>query len=129
MRTSRPSQSPSYGSLVDAVATEFRSRFGLIDCWYEPFPFDRQLPRIEPGRIVLPGAEPGIDSWNIGTGIELPVRWGNLPLGRFVLVPASPTTVVGLSPTDRTHATAIATEVAPTIAAALAVDEAGRDHS
>ena len=61
---------------------------------FESFPFDVQLPRIEPGRIVLPGAEPGVAPWRLDAGVELPVRLGDVMLGRFVLVAATPTSGV-----------------------------------
>ena len=111
---------------ADVVAAELTARLDLIDCWYEPFPFDRQLPRIEPGRIVLPATEPGIPSWNLGAGVELPVRVGGLTLGRFVLLPPTLTSGVALSPGDRSAAIAIAERIAPELAAAMIAEE--REH-
>jgi hypothetical protein len=93
--------------------------FGLQACWFEPFPFDVQLPRIEPGRIILPGTEPGVEEWSSDKGVELPVRFTGLTLGRFVLVPASPTTGVGFSHVARAEAIAMVERVGGVIAAAV----------
>ena len=98
-------ESPAHESPIDATASRFMELFGLDACWYEPFPFDRQLPRIEPGRIVLPATEPGIEPWSCDLGVELPVRFSGLTLGRFVLVPSSPTVGVAFSPAAREAAT------------------------
>jgi hypothetical protein len=105
--------------LVEATASRLVAMFGLRSCSFEPFPFDRQLPRIEPGRIVLPGTEPGVEQWSCDKGVELPVRFTGLTLGRFVLVPAMPTTGVGFSHVDRAEAIAMAESVGKVIAAAL----------
>ena len=103
-------------ALVDSSAERLRAMFELVDCWYEPFPFDAQMPRIEPGRIVLPAAEPGVARWSYGGGIELPVRTcGGLLLGRFVLAPAETTSGVVLSPQRR----AIALRIAEAVGARL----------
>jgi hypothetical protein len=96
--------------------------FGLRACWFESFPFDAQLPRIEPGRIVLPADEPGVASWSGEVAIELPVRHCGLSLGRFVLVPASPTTGVGFSVTARDHAMSMAASVGMRIAADIGAE-------
>ncbi len=61
----------------------------LCACRFEPFPFEVQLPRIEPGRIVIPVEEPGIAAWSGQAGVELPVHLSGLTVGRFVLVPAT----------------------------------------
>ena len=99
--------------------------FELCACWFEAFPFDAQLPRIEPGRIVLPAAEPGVLPWSCGLGVELPVRFEGLTLGRFVLVPAFPTTGVGLSPADRKEAISLAANVGAELGAAMLNETAG----
>jgi hypothetical protein len=95
---------------------------GLRTCWFEPFPFDAQLPRIEPGRIVLPADEPGVASWSLGPGVELPVRHDGLTVGRFVLVSVSPTAGVGFSPSERDEAISTVVPVGALIAAALIAD-------
>jgi hypothetical protein len=108
----RPSSEP----VVEDTARRLIAIFGLRACWFESFPFDAQLPRIEPGRVVLPAAEPGIEWWSLDAGVELPVRFSSLTLGRFVLVPASPTCGVALSPTERATAIAMVEPVAAVIA-------------
>ena len=91
-----------------------RDLCGLLDLrgsWFEPWPFERQLPRLEPGRVVLPPDEPGSRSygtWRPDDGIELPVRFGDLVLGRFVLVPAVHTVGVVLDPSARQRAIELA---------------------
>jgi len=93
--------------LVRQFAAELTARFELRACWFEPFPFDRLLPRIEPGRIVVPAAEPGAQSfteWLPTHGVELPVRYGALTLGRYVLVPRVCTCGVALAAASRKHA-------------------------
>ena len=101
------------------LALRLRTMFDLDDCRFEPFPFDTQLPRIEPGRIVLPASEPGIESWRLDRGIELPVRAGGLLVGRFVLVPKSPTSGAALSPHERGEAIELANGIAPIVAEAM----------
>jgi hypothetical protein len=107
---------------TEAVASRLMELLRLRDCWYEPFPFDAQLPRIETGRIELPAVEPGIKPWDLDSGIELPVRLRGLTLGRFVLVPSTRTCGVALLPASRTEAIKLAQNVAPTIAARLIVE-------
>ena len=111
--------------VVDATSSRLVSMLGIQTCWFEAFPFDAQMPRIEDGRIELPAPEPGVASWSFGGGIELPVRLAGLTLGRFVLVPLVPTTGVALSPSDRSEARALAERVAPAIAAAMLNETAG----
>ena len=115
----------SAGPAVEAASIELAEMFGLRACWFESFPFDSQLPRIEPGRIVLPAAEPGIEPWSFGTGVELPVRFRGLTLGRFVLVPAEQTTGVGFPPARRAEAISMAETVAAEVAAALLNERTG----
>jgi hypothetical protein len=114
----------SYEPLIEATAARIVVLFRLGACWFEAFPFDRQLPCIEPGRIVLPATEPGVAPWSIDA-IELPVRGAGLTLGRFVLVPDGPTCGVQLPPRDRSIAIELAAEVGDAIAIALADDTAG----
>jgi hypothetical protein len=112
-------QSPATEPILYAAATWLVAKFGLRACRFEPFPFDVQLPRIEPGRVVLPAAEPGLAAWSGEPGVELPVRHCGLPVGRFVLVPESPTTGVGFSPTDRAEAISMTVGLGRVIAAAM----------
>ena len=109
---------PIYDPAVRALAAELGGIFDLRECRYEPFPFDAQLPRIEPGRIV-PAAEPGV----------LPVCAEGLALGRFVLVPRSPTCGVSLSPRGRTIAITLAERLAPLIAGAILADERASERA
>jgi hypothetical protein len=104
---------------VDLIAADLAELLALRDCWFEPFPFEAQLPRIEPGRILLPASEPGLTPWRTDTAIELPVRLDGLTLGRFVLAPAKPTVGVSLSPDGRAIAIDLANSVAPVVAKAL----------
>ena len=121
--TSHGSASDFRDTFVDelsvAVATRLVEMFGLRDCWFEAFPFDAQMPRIEPGRIVLPAAEPGIAPWAYDAGVELPVRYRGLTLGRFVLAPAATTTGVTFAPRDRAAAIAMAERVGAALGSAL----------
>jgi hypothetical protein len=99
------------GDLVTQVADELAAHLDLRACWFEPFPFDTLLPRIEPGRIVVPAAEPGIRpyfEWQASDGVELPVRYEALTLGRFVLVPQVSTCGVALGLDARKSAIAVA---------------------
>ena len=97
---------------VDAAAARLTAMFGLRDCWFEGFPFAVQLPRIEPGRIVLPRREPGLAPWHLDLGIELPVHACGLTLGRFVLVPSSHTVGLALPLSQRAVAIEIAGDIA-----------------
>ncbi len=115
-------QSPATESILCAAATWLVAKFGLCACRFEPFPFDVHLPRIEPGRVVLPAAEPGVAVWSGEPGVELPVRHFGLPVGRFVLVTQSSTTGVGFSPSDRAEAISMMVGVGRVIAAAMLAD-------
>src|SRR5262249_3852530 len=90
------------------VADRLVSLLGLRACRFEPFPFDDLLPRIEPGRIVLPAEEPALGPWTIGHGVELTVRCNDLPLGRFVLISSEPTVGLAFPPTAREAALMVA---------------------
>jgi len=122
MRGSRSDTAAAEAPAIDTVVDQLGELFDLRACWYEPFPFDSQLPRIEPGRIVLPASEPGIRWWRCGAGIELPVRAGNLLLGRFVLVPEARTSGVALSPAGREQAIGLADQLGPLVAGARRAD-------
>ena len=110
---------PVGGSIAEPFVPQLIVLFGLRACWYESFPFDLQLPRIEPGRIVLPSDEPGVSSWSLDLGVELPVRYRGLTLGRYVLVPASPTIGVDFSPASRAEAISMVVPVGALIAEVL----------
>ena len=104
---------------IARTAERLTGMFDLVGCRFEPFPFDTQLPRIEPGRIVLPGEEPGLEPWSLDTGIELPIRFRDLTVARYVLVPRRPTAGAALSPSLRWVAIALATQLGEAIAARL----------
>ena len=110
---------PSGGPIAESTVPRLIALFGLRACWYESFPFDVQLPRIERGRILLPPDEPGVASWSGEVGVELPVRHGGLTLGRYVLVPSSPTSGVAFPATTRAEAIEMAAAVGTRIAAAV----------
>jgi hypothetical protein len=119
MYTAQNPHSASSGPLLDDVSAWLIQLFDLRDCWFEPFPFEVQLPRIEPGRIVLPASEPGVRDWRFGGGIELPVRAHGLTLGRFILLPPEDTCGVALGANDRATAIDVVEAIAPTIADAV----------
>ena len=101
---SRPTSLPPLPGPLDGCAGRIKTLLGLRACWFESFPFDRTLPRLEQDRVVLPAAEPGAQSyadWRPGLGIELPVEYRGLTLGRFVLVPDVPTCGIAIPPTAR----------------------------
>jgi hypothetical protein len=104
--------------LLDVISALLVEHLDLRDCWFEAFPFDTQLPRIEPGRIMLPEPEPGLAPWALDNGVELPVRYGALTVGRFVLVPRTRTTGTAFDPELR----AAALELMGPVAAAVALD-------
>jgi len=107
------------------AALEMTVMLDLRGCWFEPFPFDRQLPRIEQGRIVLPPAEPGIAPWS-DAGVELPVVANGLTVGRFVLEPSVGSVGAVFSPTVRERAVAMADDLAPSVAVAVIRGDADR---
>jgi hypothetical protein len=110
---------PTGGAIAEPLVPQLIAMFGLRTCWFEAFPFDVQLPRIEPGRIVLPAEEAGVLSWPLGIGVELPVRYAGLTLGRYVLVPVTPTAGVAFPPALRDEAIAMADAVGSRIAETL----------
>jgi hypothetical protein len=77
---------------------------GLADGWFEPWPYDRQLPTIARGRVMLPADEPGTigySEWCTADGVGLPVIRGGPEIGRFVLLPRIPTVGIAWSPEQR----------------------------
>jgi len=113
---------PGTEALLYATATQLVATLELRACRFEPFPFDTQLPRIEPGRVVVAADEPGIAPWAGDPGVELPVRFGDLTVGRFVLVPGMPTAGVAFSPTARDEAIAMVSGLGEVLAAAMLAD-------
>jgi hypothetical protein len=90
---------------------------GVVACAYEPFPFDVMLPRVAPGRIVLPAAEPGIRSyahWSAEDGVEVPVYAEGLLFGRFVVRGERATCGVGFPPGSRARMLQLAERAALT---------------
>jgi hypothetical protein len=122
LREAQASTEAPPGSTIDDVvartAAEIAMLLDLRACWYEPFPFDGLLPRIEQGRIVLPTSEPGVAPCSTA-GVELPVRVNGLTLGRFVLIPPKPSVGVAFLPSARDRAVGLAEQTGPLLAAAL----------
>ncbi len=112
---------PAVSGIEGRLAETAGAIAGLLDlraCWFELFPFDVLLPRIEQGRIVVPAPEPGLAPCS-SLGVELPVRVNGLTVGRFVLIPLLPSAGVIFSPTARDQASALASQAGPLLAAAL----------
>jgi hypothetical protein len=109
------------------AASEISAMLDLRACWFEPFPFDVQMPRIEQGRIVLPPPEPGLAPWS-DTGVELPVLANGLNVGRFVLEPSSASVGAVFSPSARERAVAMAGELGGHVAAVLVSGDPSRLH-
>jgi hypothetical protein len=83
----------------------------LRACWFEPWPYDCELPVIEGRRIVLPADEPGVAPFSTRSpdnGVALPVRSATLELGRFVLLSRTPTVGVAWTPEARARARELA---------------------
>lgn len=110
---------PDYDTAIAWTADRLTAVLDLLGCRFESFPFDTQLPRIEPGRIVLPADEPGLAPWSFEAGIELPIRFRDLTVGRFVLLPRERTVGVTLSPSRRWDAIALASDLGETVAARI----------
>jgi hypothetical protein len=118
---------PRAPNLELLFATTFRELSALCDlraCWFERFPFDTALPRIEPGRILGPAEEPGVPAVSYA-GIELPVRLNGLTLGRIVLLPSAQSVRMVFTATARERAIAMAAELAAPVAAALTTGKLG----
>jgi len=114
-------------SLEHLFAQTFRELAALLDlraCWFEGFPFDTPLPRLEPDRIARPAHEPGVPAVSYA-GIELPVRRNGLTLGRIVLLPTAQSVRTVFTPTARERAIAMASELAAPVAAALTTGKLG----
>jgi len=113
-----PAPNLPINELLTHTATEIAVLLDLRACWFELFPFDNQLPRIEQGRIVLPVPEPGIAPWS-DSGVELPVVANGLNVGRFVLEPAVATVGVVFPPSARERVMAMANQIGAPVAVAL----------
>jgi hypothetical protein len=111
--------------LFDQTFRRLVALFDLRTCWFEPFPFDSVLPRIERGRIVAPAEEPGSPPISY-TSIELPVRMDGLTLGRIVLLPTAQSVHDLASPSARETAIAMAEDLAAPVAAALRTGDLSR---
>jgi hypothetical protein len=111
--------------LLSNAASEITAMLDLRACWFEPFPFDVQMPRIEQGRIVLPSPEPGLAPWS-DTGVELPVLANGLNVGRFVLEPSVASVGVVFSPSARARAVVMAGQLGGPVAAVLVSGDASR---
>ena len=113
---------PATDVAVETARAALSTRLDLAQCWFEQWPFDALLPRIERGRIVLPADVVGARScgaWMAEDGIELPVRIQALQVGRFVLVARAATTGVALPISSRDRALDIAERCASALAARL----------
>jgi hypothetical protein len=122
LRAAQTASPAPVGSGVEVLLAETADAIAaLLDlraCWFELFPFDVLLPRVEQGRIVVPAPEPGVAPCS-SIGVELPVRVNGLTVGRFVLIPLVPSAGVIFPPTARDRATALAARSGPLLAAAL----------
>jgi hypothetical protein len=116
---------PTLEDLFAQTAGEITALLDLRACWFEPFPFDALLPRIEEGMILLPTAEPGVGPWS-DSGVELAIRTNGLTLGRLVLVPNASTVGVCFPLTARHRAMAMAGQLGPPLAAALIAEDTSR---
>ena len=112
-------QVPATEALLHATATLLVANLELRACRFESFPFDTLLPRIEPGRVVVPADEPGLAPWTGDAGVELPVRHGDLTVGRFVLVPGAPCAGVAFTPSARDEAIAMVEGLGAVVACAM----------
>ena len=95
------------------TADHLTQLLALADCWFEPWPYDRQLPTIARGRVILPADEPGTigyAQWSTADGVGLPVIRGGLEIGRFVLLSRIPTVGIAWSPELRARALALVAE-------------------
>lgn len=121
LQSARIVEPPPASSLEHLFARTFRELAAMCDlraCWFEPFPFDTLLPRIEPGRIMVPTDEPGSPPVSY-TSIELPVRLDGLTLGRIVLLPSAQSVRQAFSSRAREKAIEMAAELGAPVAAAL----------
>jgi hypothetical protein len=93
-----------------ATARRLTQLLGLADCWFEAWPYDRQLPTMARGRVILPADEPGTrgySEWSTADGVGLPEFHAGLEIGRFVLLPRIPTVGIAWPPELRARALAL----------------------
>lgn len=97
--------------LLAGATAEVGGLAAIEASWFEPFPFPSQLPRLLPGRLQLPAAEPGTavsTEVRRGSGFEVPVFVRGLPVGRLVVVPHTDFDVLGLDESTRDSVLGIA---------------------
>jgi hypothetical protein len=111
--------------LFERTFRDLTELFDLRACWFEAFPFDTPLPRIEAGRIMVPDEQPGSPPTSY-TSIELPVRLDDLPVGRIVLLPSAQTLRLVASPSARETALELAAVLSVPIGALLKDDNTAR---
>jgi hypothetical protein len=91
------------------VADDLTAVLAASKTRFEPWPYDRELPVVHKGGVTLPADEPGalgFKAWSASDGIALPVSSpAGLELGRFVVVPRTPT--VGLAWKSKARARAL----------------------
>lgn len=99
----RHAQATDASDLLAAATGEIGELVGIELCWFEPFPYTSSLPRLLPGRLQVPGPEPGVTSvaWHPGGAFEVPVLVCGLPIGRLVVVPSAHAGVLTLSEPTR----------------------------
>jgi hypothetical protein len=103
---------------VEVVRRELQALLGLEACWFERWPYDALLPTIAPGRVILPADEPGVRSyasWTADDGVSVPVRVRGFEVGRFVLVPSTPSVGIDWSPSQRADVLELTAECGGTL--------------
>jgi hypothetical protein len=87
---------------------------------YEPWPYDAELPTMHSRGVTLPADEPGVASfrqWSPSDGVAIPVCGPDaFELGRFVVVPRSPSVGVVWKPSARARALDLAERYGSTLA-------------
>ena len=102
-------------ALVHACESELLALLGLRDCWFEPVPMARPLPRLERNGAVTGAAERHYSSGELAlpAETELPVMGRGRELGRFVLVGDKR---AGVSVEERTVAIALSDQLGALLA-------------
>lgn len=108
----------SVDEVVHAVERELQESLALRDCWFEPAPFGRPLPRLERNGAVTGASERRYvqGELSLPPEIELPVLGRGRQVGRFVLVADARS---GASLEERTVAVALSDQ----LGAVLALDD------